>query len=66
MNEQIIIKYISAWMWFLISQVFLAATMILLALKSFYLMVITIILTAVSFKFAFDRKFKVEDEEDEN
>ncbi len=59
MNEKLITTYIAAWMWHLITVIFFATTIILIATHSFLFIIITISIMVVSEAMAWKRKWQV-------
>jgi len=62
MNEEILMKYISMEIWFLITTILFTTTFIMIAIRSYYFLIIALIATITAGKLAFDRKREVEND----
>ena len=65
MNEVLITRYISSWMWHLVTLMFFSTALILITLKQFYLLIVAIGIIIVAESFAWKRKTEVFEIEEE-
>lgn len=62
MNNEIMMKYVSMEVWFLITIIFFSTTLIMISIKAYYFVIILLGATITAGKIAFDRRKELENE----